>query len=100
MDVFTALSDPERRRLLELLRPGERTAGDLVAAVGAPQPAVSKQLRVLRDTGLVVVRKDARLRWYSLRPDRLADVDAWLEPFRTFWTDRLDALDRHLDEEH
>ena len=99
MDVFTALSDPERRQLLQHLRTGERTAGELVRSCGAAQPAVSKQLRALRESGLVRVRKDAQRRWYALEPEGLAAVDAWLAPFREFWGDRLEALDRHLDGE-
>ena len=99
MDAFSALADPERRRLLEQLRQGERTAGDLVQRLDAPQPTVSKHLRALRESGLVRVRKDAQRRWYAMEPDGLAAVDAWLAPFRAFWGDRLDALDRHLGTE-
>lgn len=94
-----ALAEPNRMAILALLRGGERPAGDLVDALPISQPAVSKHLGVLRSVGLVTVRKDAQRRLYSLNPKPLAELDAWLEPYRRFWTDRLDALERHLDRE-
>lgn len=97
--AFAALSDPTRRRMLETLRAGERSAGDIERTLGAPQPAVSKHLKTLRLAGLVRVRKDAQRRLYSLDPAPLAELDAWLAPYRRFWSDRLDALERHLDQE-
>jgi DNA-binding transcriptional ArsR family regulator len=97
--AFEVLAEPTRRRILDLLQPGEQSVGDLVGRLGLSQPGVSKHLRVLRDAGLVSVRRDAQRRWYRIRPEPLALVDAWLEPYRRFWTDRLDALGRHLDEE-
>jgi DNA-binding transcriptional ArsR family regulator len=72
--------------------------GDLVAHLGISQPGVSKHLRVLREAGLVAARADGRHRRYALRPEPLAEVDAWLEPYRAFWDARLDALERHLEE--
>jgi DNA-binding transcriptional ArsR family regulator len=93
---FEILAEPNRRRVLDLLREQERTVGELVEALGMSQPAVSKHLRVLRDAGLVEARVDAQRRIYSLRPEPLADVDAWLAPYRKFWRGRLDALQRHL----
>jgi len=96
--AFEVLADPTRRRILDLLQPGEQSVGDLVGRLGLSQPGVSKHLRVLRDAGLVSVRRDAQRRWYRIRPEPLALVDAWLEPYRRFWTERLDALGRHLDE--
>ncbi|HEX6310212.1 MAG TPA: metalloregulator ArsR/SmtB family transcription factor [Acidimicrobiia bacterium] len=96
--TFEVLAEPSRRRILDLLEPGERSVGDLVAALGMSQPGVSKHLRVLRDAGLVAVRRDAQRRWYSIRPQPLAEVDAWLAPYRRFWAQRLDALERHLDD--
>lgn len=95
--TFEVLADPHRRLLLEELRRGPRPVGDLVAVVGLAQPSVSKHLRVLRTAGLVDVRADAQRRVYRLRPEALRDVDAWLEPFRRAWADRLDALEHHLD---
>ena len=82
-----------------MLAGGERPAGDLVEALPISQPTVSKHLSVLRRAGLVSVRKDANRRLYALNPAPLADIDAWLEPYRRFWTDRLDALEAHLDRE-
>lgn len=97
--AFAALADPTRRRMLEALRAGERSAGEIERSVGAPQPMVSKHLKALRLAGLVRMRKDAQRRLYSLDPEPLAELDAWLAPYRLFWGDRLDALERHLDEE-
>jgi DNA-binding transcriptional ArsR family regulator len=97
--ALTALADPTRRRVLEVLRAGERSAGDIERSLRAPQPAVSKHLKALRLAGLVRVRKDAQRRLYSLDPEPLAALDAWLAPYRRFWSERLDALERHLDEE-
>jgi DNA-binding transcriptional ArsR family regulator len=96
--AFAALADPTRRRVLEALRAGERSAGEIERTLGAPQPAVSKHLKALRLAGLVRVRKDAQRRLYSLDPTPLAELDTWLAPYRRFWGDRLDALERHLDQ--
>jgi DNA-binding transcriptional ArsR family regulator len=96
--AYAALAEPHRRQILDLLREGERPVGDLVGHVRLTQPGVSKHLRVLRDAGLVVVRPRGRERWYALRPEPLADVDAWLAPYRRLWSARLDALERHLEE--
>ena len=94
---FDLLSDPNRRRLLDELRQGERSVGELVERLGLSQPAVSKQLRVLRESGLATVRVDAQRRIYRLEPDGLREVDEWLAPFREFWEGRLDAMERTLD---
>jgi DNA-binding transcriptional ArsR family regulator len=94
--TFELLAEPTRRRILDLLRDGERPVGELVERLSMSQPSVSKHLRVLRDSGLVDVRVDAQRRLYRLRPERLREVDAWIEPYRQLWTDRLDRLDRHL----
>lgn len=95
--TFDVLAEPVRRQILDLLRERARAVGELVELVGLSQPGVSKHLRVLREAGLVSVRRDAQRRWYQLRAEPLAEVDAWLEPYRQLWVDRLDALDRHLD---
>lgn len=95
--TFEVLADPRRREILDLLRGGERHVGELVALLSITQPGVSKHLRVLREVGLVTVRQDAQRRWYRLRPEPLAEVDAWLAPYRDLWNDSLDALERHLD---
>ena len=98
MDAFAALAEPTRRTVLDLLLHGERPAGDLVAAFpGLTQPAVSRHLRILREAGLVNVRSDAQRRLYSLRPERLAEVDAWLDRYRRYWNAHLDSLERRLD---
>jgi DNA-binding transcriptional ArsR family regulator len=95
--TFDVLAEPTRRRILDLLLERSRPVGELVAELGLSQPGVSKHLRVLRDSGFVRVRHDAQRRWYELRPEPLAEVDAWLAPYRRLWADRLDALERHLD---
>jgi len=95
--TFEVLTDANRRRILDLLRERERAVGELVGELGISQPGVSKHLRVLREAGLVEARADAQRRLYGLRPEPLAEVDAWLAPYRRFWSGRLDALERHLD---
>ena len=97
MTLFDVLSDGSRRQILDLLLERERSVSELVGSLGMSQPAVSKHLRVLRDAGLVNVRVDAQRRWYGLDPRPLAEVDAWLAPYRRYWADRLDDLERHLD---
>lgn len=95
--AFTVLAEPTRRRILDELRQQERPVNDLVQILGLSQPGVSKHLRVLREAGLVEVRQDAQRRLYRLRPEPLREIDAWLEPYRRFWDERLDALEGHLD---
>ena len=97
--ALAALADPTRRRMMEALRGGERSAGEIERRVGVNQPTASKHLRALRRAGLVRVRKDAQRRLFSLEPAPLAELDAWLAPYRQFWNERLDALERHLDQE-
>lgn len=99
MSPFEAIAEPNRRRLLDLLREGERPAGALVDATGLSQPGVSKHLKLLREAGLVSVRPDGQRRLYRLEAGRFAEVDAWLTPFRRAWADRLDALEQHLERE-
>src|ERR1700710_2852639 len=94
---FEVLAEPNRRRILDLLRGGERPVGDLVADLGLSQPAVSKHLRVLRDADLVRVRTDAQRRLYSVSPQPLRELDEWLAPYRALWQGSLDALEAHLD---
>jgi len=96
--TFEVLAEPNRRRILDLLLQRPRPVGELVAVLGLSQPGVSKHLRVLREGGLVSVRRDAQRRVYEIRPAPLAEVDAWLEPYRRLWAGRLDALERHLDD--
>jgi DNA-binding transcriptional ArsR family regulator len=95
--AFQVLAEPTRRRILDLLLERPRPVGELVEQLGLSQPGTSKHLRVLREAGLVQVRQDAQRRWYELRPEPLSEIDAWLQPYRRLWADRLDALERHLD---
>ena len=95
--AFELLADPTRRRVLDELRAGERSVGELVERLGMNQPAVSKQLRVLREAGLATVRVDAQRRIYRLDATGLREVDEWLAPYRDFWNERLDALERTLE---
>jgi DNA-binding transcriptional ArsR family regulator len=96
--AFEVLAEPNRRRILDLLRTAERPVGDLVRELSVSQPAVSKHLRVLREAGLVDVRSERQLRIYRVRAEPLRGVAEWLEPYRRLWSGRLDDLDRHLDE--
>jgi DNA-binding transcriptional ArsR family regulator len=99
MDRFAALADPTRRRIVELLGSGERAAGVLGQGFEISPPAVSQHLRTLREAGLVRVRIDGQRRLYSLDPDGFAELEAWFERMRGFWSGRLDALERELKEE-
>ena len=96
--TFELLAEPTRRRILDLLRERARPVGELVDVLGLSQPGVSKHLRALREGGLVQARADAQRRIYEVRPEPLAEIDAWLEPYRRLWAGRLDALERHLDD--
>lgn len=98
IDVFTAVADPTRRQMLDLLRGQERPAGELVRSFPSiSQPGISRHLRVLRESGLVEVRREDR-RWiYTLRAQGFAELDAWIARYRDFWPAQLDALARHLD---
>lgn len=96
--MFEVIAEPRRRQILDLLRERERPVGELVEVLGLSQPGVSKHLRVLRDAGLVDVTADAQRRLYRIRPEPLQEIDEWLMPYRVAWRDRLDALERHLDD--
>src|ERR1700721_3329106 len=95
--AFTVLAEPSRRAILTLLANGERSVGDLESALNLSQPSVSKHLRVLRDPGFVEVTIDAQRRVYRIRPEPLQEVDAWMAPFRRYWSARVDALGRNPD---
>lgn len=95
--VLEAIAEPTRRRILDAIRDEERSVGDLVKIVGMHQPGVSRHLKVLRDVGLVEVRREAQRRLYRLRPEPLMELDEWLEPYRMEWSNRLDNLERHLE---
>lgn len=99
MDVFAALADPTRREIIDMLATGEKDAGTIAARFPVSKPAISRHLGVLRDGGIVAVRRQAQRRVYSLRPDGLHDVDRWLSRYRSFWSDRLDDLEAALKEE-
>ena len=96
--IWAAIADPHRRALLDLLRTGERAVGDLVDHLRLSQPQASKHQRVLREAGLVRVRKDAQRRLYRLDPGPIAEIDAWLAPYRQRWNESLDRLEQHLEE--
>ena len=96
MNALAALADPTRRRIVELLAEGERSAGELAAQFDTSRPGVSRHLRVLREHGLVRAREDGRRRMYTLDPAPLAELDGWLERYRAFWAHRLDALDTEI----
>jgi DNA-binding transcriptional ArsR family regulator len=99
VEVFEALADPTRRRLVELLAEDERSAGELAGHFRVSRPAISKHLRVLREAGLVHVRGDAQRRIYRLEPQALGRAEGWLARHRQFWQERLDALEAQLEEE-
>ena len=94
---FAIIAEPSRRAILSLLASSERSVGDIEERLRLPQPSISKHLRVLREAGFVESRVDAQRRVYRLRPEPLMEIDAWLEPFRRFWSFHIDALERHLD---
>lgn len=94
--VLDVIAEPTRRRILDAVRESECSVTDLVERVGMHQPGVSRHLKVLRDAGLVEVRRDAQRRMYRLRPEPLMELDEWLEPYRAAWAGRLDSLERHL----
>jgi DNA-binding transcriptional ArsR family regulator len=98
--TWLALSDPHRRTTIELLLERPRTVNELVRELGLTQPGTSKHLRVLREAGLVRVRPEAQRRVYEIDPTPLAELDAWLAPYRGLWNASLDALERHLERRH
>ncbi len=97
MSPFEALAEPNRRRILDLLRDGERPAGELVDALAISQPGVSKHLKLLREAGLVSMRAEGQRRLYRLERQGLSELEVWLAPYRRAWADRLDALEAHLE---
>ena len=95
--VFDIIAEPNRRAILSLLLSSEQSVGEIERQLFMPQPTVSKHLRVLREAGFVESTVDAQRRLYRLRPESLQEVDAWLAPFRRFWSAHVDRLERHLD---
>src|SRR5512144_187770 len=96
--AFEIIAEPNRRAILSLLVSSQQSVGEIERQLRMPQPMVSKHLRVLRDAGFVEATVDAQRRLYRLRPEPLQEIDAWLEPFRRFWSAHVDALERHLDQ--
>ena len=96
--AFDVVAEPNRRRILDLLRERERPVGELVVGLDVSQPAVSKHLRVLREAGLVEARIEAQRRFYRLQPEALRELDDWLAPYRALWSAGLDRLERHLED--
>jgi DNA-binding transcriptional ArsR family regulator len=97
LTVFDIIAEPNRRAILRLLVLSEQSVGEIERQLRMPQPTVSKHLRVLRDGGFVESTVDAQRRVYRLKPEALQEIDAWLAPFRRFWSAHVDALERHLD---
>ena len=95
--MFEVIAEPNRRAILSLLVASEQSVGEIERRLGMPQPTVSKHLRVLREAGFVESTVDAQRRLYRLKPEPLRELDAWLAPFRRFWSAHVDALERHLD---
>jgi DNA-binding transcriptional ArsR family regulator len=95
--AFEIIAEPNRRAILSLLLSSQQSVGEIERQLRMPQPTVSKHLRVLREAGFVESTVDAQRRLYRLNPGPLQEVEAWLAPFRRFWSARLDALERHLD---
>src|SRR5205807_10435110 len=95
--VFEIIAEPNRRAILGLLVSSQQSVGEIERQLRMPQPTVSKHLRVLREAGFVESTVDAQRRLYRLKPEPLQEVDAWLDPFRRFWSAHIDALERHLD---
>ena len=96
--MFDIIAEPNRRAILRLLVTNQQSVGEIERQLGMAQPTVSKHLRVLRDAGFVEATVDAQRRLYKLRPEPLRELDAWLAPFRQFWSAHVDALERHLDQ--
>jgi len=95
--VFEIIAEPNRRAILSLLLSSEQSVGEIERQLRMSQPTVSKHLRVLREAGVVEATVDAQRRVYRLKPQPLQEIDAWLAPFRQFWSTHVDALERHLD---
>lgn len=98
MTTFEALADPTRRRILDLLHEKPRTVNELTELLAISQPGVSKQLRILREVGLVRLRQEAQRHWYELSPEPLIEVAAWFDAYRHLWEAKLDRLDEYLRE--
>jgi DNA-binding transcriptional ArsR family regulator len=100
IDVFQTLSDPTRRRIVEVLRDGEQQVGEVVGQAGIHQSGVSRHLRILHDSGFVSVRPDGQRRLYALRPEPFRELEGWLIPYRKLWDQRLDRFGAALEKKH
>jgi DNA-binding transcriptional ArsR family regulator len=98
LDIFQALADPTRRRIVEVLRTGEQQVSDVVAKAGIHQSGVSRHLRLLSEAGFVSVRPDGQRRLYALKPTPFRELDTWLTPYRALWEARLDRFEAALDD--
>jgi len=98
--TFAIIAEPSRRAILSLLAASEQSVGEIEEKLNLSQPSVSKHLRVLREAGFVEARVDAQRRLYRIKPEPLMEIDAWLEPFRRYWSVHVDALERHLDQRY
>jgi DNA-binding transcriptional ArsR family regulator len=96
LDVFQALADPTRRRIVEVLRAGEQQVGDLVEKAGVHQSGVSRHLRILYESGFVSMRPDGQRRLYALRSEPFIELDEWLGRYRKLWEARLDRFEAAL----
>lgn len=97
--LYRAVADPTRRALLDVLLEGEKSAGELAARFATSRPSISKHVRLLRDAHLVDERREGRHRYYTLRPDPLAEIDQWIRKYRVFWTSRLERLKAYVEED-
>lgn len=98
-NLFEVLAEPNRRKILDCLRIKERSVGELVTLLSLSQPGISKHLRILRESNLVILRKDGQSHMYRLNAKPLQEVHDWFEPYRQFWSNKLDDLAKHLDED-
>lgn len=98
MNTYTVLSEPARRNILDVLRASPVTVGTLAQTLGMSQPVVSKHLRILRDAGLVTAQPEGQRRRYHINAEPLTELDDWLQPYRQYWSKKLDDLESHLDE--
>lgn len=98
MNAFAALADPRRTEIVDALAVRPRTVNEIVGMFSVTQPAISRHLKVLREAGLVRVVPEGKTRVYHLEPAPLREIDRWLDRYRRFWANKLDALDRHLEE--
>jgi len=98
-DIFEVIAEPNRRKIIDLLRIRPRTVNEMVECLKLSQPGVSKHLKILREAGLVSVTKASQARIYHLHGEPLQEIDHWLEPYRKYWSEKLDLLEQILDEE-